>query len=105
MRTLVVSTILAVATAFAAHADEKHHQGTAAPALVEGEVRRIDRDAQKITIRHGPLPQLDMPQPMTMVYRVKDPALLDKAKAGDKVKFAAENDKGTFTVTRIEPAK
>ena len=41
-------------------------------AQVDGEVRKVDRDAQKLTIRHGPLPQLDMPQPMTMVYRVKE---------------------------------
>jgi Cu(I)/Ag(I) efflux system protein CusF len=71
----------------------------------DGEVRRVDKDAQKLTIRHGPLPQLDMPQPMTMVYRVKDPALLDKVKAGDKVKFEAEKVNGAFTVTRIEAAK
>jgi len=71
----------------------------------DGEVRRVDKDAQKITIRHGPLPSLDMPQPMTMVYRVKDPALLDAVKPGDKVKFEAENIGGAFTVTKIEPAK
>ncbi|HWA36344.1 MAG TPA: copper-binding protein [Burkholderiales bacterium] len=77
------------------------------PALAQpadGEVRRVDKDAQKLTIRHGPLPQLDMPQPMTMVYRVKDPALLDKVKAGDKIRFEAEKIGGAFTVTRIEPA-
>jgi Cu(I)/Ag(I) efflux system protein CusF len=71
----------------------------------DGEVRRVDKDAQKITIRHGPLPSLDMPQPMTMVYRVKDAALLDRVKAGDKVKFEAEKIGGAFTVTKIEPAK
>ena len=71
----------------------------------DGEVRRVDKDAQKLTIRHGPLPQLDMPQGMTMVYRVKDPALLDKVKAGDKVTFEAAKIDGVFTVTRIEAAK
>jgi Cu(I)/Ag(I) efflux system periplasmic protein CusF len=79
----------------------------ALPALAQpadGEVRRVDKDAQKLTIRHGPLPQLDMPQPMTMVYRVKDPALLDKVKAGDKIRFEAEKIGGAFTVTSIEPA-
>src|SRR5262245_54774014 len=73
--------------------------------LVEGEVRKVDKDAKKLTIRHGPLPQLDMPTPMTMVYQVKDPALLEKVKAGDKVQFAAEKTGGAYTVTRIEPAK
>jgi Cu(I)/Ag(I) efflux system periplasmic protein CusF len=76
-----------------------------ADGMADGEVRRVDRDAQKITIRHGPLPQLDMPQSMTMVYRVKDAALLDKAKPGDKVTFEAEKVDGVFTVTKIEPAK
>ena len=71
----------------------------------DGEVRRVDKDAQKITIRHGPLPGLDMPQPMTMVYRVKDPAMLDRVKPGDKVKFEAEKIGGAFTVTEIEPVK
>lgn len=71
----------------------------------DGEVRRVDKDAQKLTIRHGPLPQLDMPAPMTMVYRVKDAAMLEQVKAGDRVKFQAEKVSGAFTVTAIEPAK
>jgi Cu(I)/Ag(I) efflux system periplasmic protein CusF len=78
---------------------------TAQAEPADGEVRRVDKDAQKITIRHGPLPSLDMPQPMTMVYRVKDPAMLDRVKAGDKVKFQAENIGGAFTVIDIEPVK
>ena len=76
-----------------------------AQALADGEVRRVDRQANKITIRHGPLPEHDMPTPMTMVYQVKDPALLDQAKPGDKVKFAAEKIGGAFTVTKIERVK
>ncbi len=76
----------------------------AALPLTEGEVRRIDKDAGKITIRHGEIKNLDMP-PMTMVFQVKDPAMLDKVKAGDKVKFLAEKTGGTFTVTQIEPEK
>ena len=76
-----------------------------APAgLSDGEVRKVDKDAKKITIKHGPLANLDMP-PMTMVFQVKDPAMLDKVKAGDKVKFQAEKTGGGFTVTQIEPAK
>src|SRR3972149_687080 len=65
--------------------------------LTGGEVRKVDRDAQKITIRHGPIRNLDMPA-MTMVFRVKDPAMLDLVKAGDKVKFAADNVGGALTV-------
>lgn len=72
---------------------------------VEGEVRRVDKDGQKITIRHGPIPALDMQQGMTMVFRVKDRSLLERVKPGDRVRFEAENAAGVFTVTRIEPAR
>jgi len=73
--------------------------------LNDGEVRKVDRDAKKLTIKHGPLPSLDMPMPMTMVYRVNDPAMLDQVKAGDKVRFSAEKVGGVFVVTNIEPIK
>jgi Cu/Ag efflux protein CusF len=72
-------------------------------ALSDGEVRRVDKDAKKVTIKHGPLANLDMPA-MTMVFQVKDPALLDKVKAGDKVKFQAEKIVGGYAVTKIERA-
>jgi len=91
------------------HANEEHHKSAAgasqvAESLSEGEVRKVDKDAQKITLRHGPLANLDMPA-MTMVFQVKDAAMLDKVKAGDKVKFNAEKLGGAFTVTRIEPVR
>ena len=70
----------------------------------DGEIRKVDKDAKKLTIKHGPMPGLDMPA-MTMVFQVKDPALLDKVKPGDKVTFEAQKLGGAFTVTRIEPAK
>jgi len=72
--------------------------------MAEGEIRKVDKDAGKVTIKHGPIPSMDMP-PMIMVYRVKDPALLGRVKAGDKVKFAAEKLGGAFTVTKIEVAR
>jgi Cu(I)/Ag(I) efflux system periplasmic protein CusF len=75
-----------------------------AQALSDGEVRKVDKDAKKITIRHARLENLDMP-PMTMVFQVKDPAMLDQVKTGDKVKFQAEKVGGAFTITRLEPAK
>ena len=78
--------------------------GQASEQLSEGEVRKIDKDANKITIRHGPLKNLDMPG-MTMVFQVKDPAMLDQVKSGDKVKFVAEQTGGAFIVTHIEAAK
>jgi Cu/Ag efflux protein CusF len=80
------------------------HSALADDAKSEGVIRKVDKDAQKITIKHGPLTNLDMP-PMTMVFRVKDAAMLDAVKPGDKVKFDAENVGGQFIVTRIEPAK
>jgi Cu(I)/Ag(I) efflux system periplasmic protein CusF len=72
--------------------------------LAGGEVRKVDKDAQKITIKHGPIRNLDMPG-MTMVFRVKDPAMLDQVKAGDSIVFAADNIGGALTVTQIESAK
>ena len=75
-----------------------------AGALVEGEVRKVDKDTGKITLRHGAIVNLDMP-PMTMVFQVKDPTLLDTVKAGDKIRFAAGKAGGAYTVTRLESAK
>lgn len=69
--------------------------------LAEGEIRRIDRDAQKITIRHGPIANLNMP-PMTMVFQAGNPALLGQIKPGDKVKFSATQERGAYVVTHIE---
>ena len=80
-----------------------HHPAAAAEALTDGEVRRVDKDAKKITLRHGPIANLDMP-PMTMVFQVSDAALLERVKVGDKVRFAAEKREGAFTVTRLESA-
>ncbi len=68
----------------------------------EGEVRRVDTAAGKISLKHGEIKNLDMP-PMTMVFQVSDPALLGKVKAGDKVRFTAIQVNGAYTVTSIEP--
>jgi Cu/Ag efflux protein CusF len=69
--------------------------------LADGEVRKVDKDAGKITLRHGEIKALDMP-PMTMVFRVSDPAMLDRVKAGDKVRFTADKVGGQYTITRME---
>ncbi len=76
----------------------------AAAPMVDGEVRKVDKSTGKITLRHGPIPNLDMPN-MTMVFRVKDPAMLDLVKSGDKVRFAADRVGGQFTVVMIEVKK
>ena len=110
MKFSIIATIaLTAALAFPALAVEAHHQPTTAgdpggAQLADGEVRKVDKDAQKITIKHGPIPSLDMP-PMTMVFQVKDPALLEQVKAGDKVRFAADKVGSVYTVTKIEPVK
>lgn len=75
-----------------------------APSLTEGEVRKIDRDAGKITIKHGEIKHMEMP-PMTMVFVVKDAALLDKTSVGARVQFMAVSENGRMTVTEIQPAK
>ena len=69
--------------------------------LAEGEIRKVDKKAATLTIKHGPIQAIDMPA-MTMVFQVKDAAMLDQVKAGDKVKFRAEKDGGQYTVTKIE---
>jgi Cu(I)/Ag(I) efflux system protein CusF len=71
--------------------------------LSEGEIRKVDRDNRKLTIRHGPLKNLDMPG-MTMVFGVKDDAMLDKVQTGLKVRFKAEKIGGKIVVTKIEAA-
>jgi Cu/Ag efflux protein CusF len=109
-----IAIAFAVAAALAAPAwaqkpaddHSAHHapaKAQAAP-LAEGEVRKVDKAGKKITLKHGPIPNIDMPA-MTMVFPVKDPALLDKAKPGQKVKFQAEMIGGEATVTQLEPVK
>src|SRR5258706_14199100 len=71
----------------------------------DGVIRSVDRKAGTVTIKHGPIPAIDMP-PMTMAFEVKDTAMLKKVKAGDKVKFQAEmRGGGKATVTEIERVK
>ena len=73
--------------------------------LADGEIRKVDRKAGTVTIKHGPIQAIDMPA-MTMVFQAKEAAMLDRVKAGDKVKFQAEMGAGgKVTVTKIEPAK
>ena len=72
--------------------------------MTDGEVRKVDKDNKKITLKHGEIKNLDMP-PMTMVFQVNDTAMLDKVKAGDKIRFKASNEGGKMTVTDIQPVK
>ncbi len=74
---------------------------TQATPLSEGEVRKVDKATGKLTIKHGPLENLGMPA-MTMIFRVKDAAMLEQVKPGDRIKFLAEKADGAITVTKIE---
>jgi len=89
---------LALATGALAHADT--HQAD----MAQAEVRKVDKENRKITLKHGEIRNLDMP-PMTMVFGVEDAALLDKVKAGDKVRFRATQEGGKYTVTELQPAQ
>jgi Cu/Ag efflux protein CusF len=83
----------------------EHHggmgQAAAAAGTAEGEVRRVDRAQGRLTLRHGPIENLDMP-PMTMVFRVQDPGLLEGLQPGDRVRFEVQRIDGAYTVTRLE---
>lgn len=72
--------------------------------MVDGQVTKIDASAGKITLRHGPIKNLDM-DAMTMVLRVQDPAMVKQVKVGDKVKFTAERVDGQITITKMQKAK
>ncbi|MCP1171460.1 copper-binding protein [Ralstonia chuxiongensis] len=74
---------------------------TAAAPMSEGEIKKIDTAAGKLTIKHGPLENLGM-EPMTMVFRVQDPAMLTKVHVGSKVRFVAEKVSGALTVTALD---
>ena len=78
-------------------------QSTTSP-MVNGEVRKVDKGAGKVTLKHDAIPNLEMPR-MTMVFRVKDPSMLDQLKEGDKIKFAADNINGALTVTEVQANK
>jgi Cu/Ag efflux protein CusF len=103
LKAILTATALGLlAPAFAQSTQGPAATSTATPEA-DGEVRKIDKEQGKLTLKHGPLPNLDMPG-MTMVFKVADPALLEPLKVGDKVKFAAENRNGALTVTAIKPA-
>lgn len=77
---------------------------TVAGDMTDGEVRRVDKEGGRLTLKHADIKSLDMPA-MTMVFQVKDKAMLEKLKAGDKIKFRAVNDAGKFTLVEIQMAQ
>jgi Cu/Ag efflux protein CusF len=109
-RFLIPAAVSLFAATAWAQAGHDHHAMPAAakPATGQldntGEVRRVNAETKKITIAHGPLKAYDMPA-MTMPFAVKDPALLARVKAGDKVRFALEKAGDDLVITRIETVK
>lgn len=69
----------------------------------DGEIKKVDKDSGKLTVKHGPLANLDMPA-MTMVFKVKDPAMMNQVKTGDKIKFTVEKINGAFIITEMKPS-
>lgn len=107
--TLLLGLVLAASAPLSAIGADAMATANAAPAagiapLADGEIKKVDKEASKITIKHGPLANLSMPA-MTMVFRVKDPAMLDQVKSGDKVKFLAEKVNGALTITTLQADK
>lgn len=86
------------------HAGHEPAQPAATAGMTDGEVRKVDKEAGKITLRHGEIKNLGMGA-MTMVFRAKEPAMLTQVKAGDKVKFAAEKIDGAVTIVKLENVK
>ena len=101
---LSLAALMPLSATAQASGDAGRAATTAAASMTDGEVRKIDKDAGKITIKHGDIKHLEMPG-MTMVFTAKDKALLDKAQAGDQIRFMVINEGGKMVVTAIEPAK
>ena len=108
MKTITIAALL-VALATPALAQQKakdhstQHQSAAASTadMTEGEIRKVDKDAKKLTIRHGEIKNLDMP-PMTMVFVAKQPILLKSLAPGDTVEFEAFEASGQYLVGKIK---
>ena len=72
--------------------------------MTQGEVRKVDRAARTVTLRHGDIVNVGMPA-MTMVFNVEDAAALESLKVGDRVRFRVEKTPAGLVVTRIGPAQ
>jgi Cu(I)/Ag(I) efflux system protein CusF len=92
-------------TAVAQGMDPSKMGGTAASAeadMTDGEIRKVDKDNKKLTIKHGDIKNLDMPG-MTMVFQLRDPAMVEQVKVGDKIRFKVEKTGSGFVVTELQP--
>jgi Cu/Ag efflux protein CusF len=76
-------------------------ESSAALPWATAEVRRIDKAARKLTLKHGEIKNLDMP-PMSMVFQVKNAEQLDTLQVGQKVRFQAVQENGAYWVVNVE---
>ncbi|MBK4734647.1 copper-binding protein [Noviherbaspirillum pedocola] len=97
----VLAASLVLSSATAVYAESAPSTANADASMSSGEVKKVDKSAGKMTIKHGPLKNLGM-DGMTMVFRVKDAGMLDQVKVGDKIHFVAEEPNGQLTVTQLE---
>ena len=107
MNTLKKLATIPLVALCAALASGVHAQATA-PAdlsdLTDGEIRKVDKDTKKLTIKHGEIKNLDMPG-MTMLFKVSDPAMLEAVQPGDKVRFRVEKAGAALVVTTLQVVK
>jgi Cu(I)/Ag(I) efflux system protein CusF len=104
MKSLVKAAMiatLALSSVSGAYAQSEPATAAASNSMSTGEVKKVDKSAGKVTIKHGPLKNIGM-DAMTMVFRVKEPSMLEQVKAGDKINFVAEEPNGQLTVTKLE---
>ncbi|KQW02904.1 copper-binding protein [Rhizobacter sp. Root1221] len=101
---LSTSFLLAAGAAVAANDQPAATPAASSAEMTDGEVRKVDMEAKKLTLKHGEIKNLGMPG-MTMVFQVKDASMLAKVTSGDKIRFTAEKINGAFTVTTLETAQ
>ncbi|MBP7491099.1 MAG: copper-binding protein [Rhodoferax sp.] len=101
--TIALSSFLSGQAFAAAPAEPAKMEMAHSPSLTDGEVKKIDKEQGKITLKHGAIKHMDMPG-MTMVFLAQDKAMLDTVKVGDKVRFRVVEQGGKMTVTEIGPA-
>ncbi len=94
MKKLIALCALALASTFAMAQVSRAE-------LTSGDVRKLDKEAQKVTIKHGPIKNLGMPG-MTMVFEVRDPAVLDKLPPRGEIQFRVEQLQGAYVITQVE---
>lgn len=110
LRFAVAASIAALTFSLSGIANAQSAAGSSSAAaatsseMTDGEIRKVDKENNKLTIKHGPLKNVDMPG-MTMVFQVKNPSLLETVQTGDKVRFVADKIDGKFTVMNLEVSR